>query len=91
MGFPRVEEQLMVFTYTNSNNTRGEPAPMGGGHPRVRVGWHPWVLGPVGGVVHRWVWHPWVLGPVGGVTWLRWCPLMVTAPIGGVHQQQPLW
>ena len=43
----------MVFTYTNSNNTRGETAPKGGGHPRVRVGWHPWVLGPVGGVVHR--------------------------------------
>ena len=59
MGVPRVEEQLMVFTYTNSNNTRGERENEGGGHP--------WVLGPVVGVVHRWLWHPWVLGPVGGV------------------------
>ena len=53
----------MVFTYTNSNNTHGEGAPMGGGHPRV--------LGPVRGVVCRWLWHPWVLGPVGGVVH-RW-------------------
>ena len=45
MGVPSVEEQLMAFTDTNSNNTRGEGAPMGGGHPRVLV--------PVGGVVCR--------------------------------------
>ena len=34
-GGPKAGEPLLVFTYTNSNNTRGEGAPMGGGHPRV--------------------------------------------------------
>ena len=55
----------MVFTYTNSNNTRGEGAPMGGGHPRVGVR-----VAPRGAGTRRrgspWVGVPMDGGPLGG-------------------------
>ena len=37
-----------VFTYTNSNNTRGEMVPEGGGHPWVGVR-----VAPMGAGTHR--------------------------------------